>query len=208
MTTRLIKICGLKDPENLLDVLQLKPDLIGFLFYPKSPRFVEDPESLRFLNNIPGRPLIVGVFVNPDLRSIREITKILRLDAIQLHGEETPEFCEVVRKDNHAVIKAFGVHPGFDFYQTARYRGHADYFLFDTASPKMGGTGEQFDWDLLDFYHGETSYFLSGGLTPETQIIPNHIQMAGVDLNSRFETAPGIKNIGFLQKFLKQVRNG
>lgn len=205
--TSLVKICGLRDPGNILEVIKLKPDLIGLIFYPDSPRYVTDLNSLKFLNDLHGKPLTVGVFVDPTLQEIRTVANSLHLDVIQLHGSETPAFCEEVRKDDHAVIKAFGIRPGFDFCTTEQYRGVADFFLFDTGSDKPGGTGEQFDWDLLDFYHGETSYFLSGGLTPDTQIFPNHIQMAGVDLNSRFEKAPGIKDIGLLKPFIKQFRN-
>ncbi|TSA31184.1 MAG: phosphoribosylanthranilate isomerase [Porphyromonadaceae bacterium] len=202
-----VKICGLKDPGNILEVIQLKPDWIGLIFYPGSLRYISDPKYLEFLNKLPDRPLTVGVFVNPDIKDIRNITEVIRLDAIQLHGSETPELCEELRREGYTLIKAFGIHPGFDFNLTDPYHGKADYFLFDTGSPKLGGTGEQFAWSLLNKYQGETPYFLSGGLSPETQIFPNHRQFAGVDLNSRFETAPGIKHIGLLQKFLKQFRN-
>lgn len=207
MIMGLVKICGLRDPGNILEVIQLKPDWIGLIFYSGSPRYISDLKSLELLNELTDRPLTVGVFVNPDNIEIKKITEIIRLDAIQLHGSETPEFCEKLRGEGYTIIKAFGIHPGFDFKLTDQYLGKADYFLFDTGSAKSGGTGEQFDWALLNKYQGETSYFLSGGISPETQLFPNHRQFAGVDLNSRFEMAPGIKNISLLQKFIKQFRN-
>lgn len=207
MIRGLVKICGLRDPGNTLEVIQLNPDWIGLIFYPGSPRYISDPNFLQFLNELTVRPLTVGVFVNPDFKEIKNITEVIRLDAIQLHGSETPAFCETLRGEGFTIIKAFGIHPGFDFKLTDPYQGKADYFLFDTGNPKSGGTGEQFDWVLLNEYHGETPYFLSGGISPETQLFPNQRQFAGVDLNSRFETAPGIKNISLLQKFIKQFRN-
>ena len=204
----LLKICGLRDPENIREVIRLKPDLIGMIFYPKSPRFVARPEDLAFLNELPHRPLTVGVFVNPELEDIRWINAIVRMDVVQLHGTESPEFCDAVHAGDHAVIKAFGIQPGFDFCLTEAYRRHADYFLFDTKAPGFGGSGDRFDWDLLDFYHGDTSYFLSGGLAPDTRIFPNHPQMAGIDINSRFETEPGIKDISLLENFINHFRHG
>ncbi|MFA6128628.1 MAG: phosphoribosylanthranilate isomerase [Bacteroidales bacterium] len=207
MTGGLVKICGLRDPRNILDVIQLKPDLIGLIFYPGSKRYISNPESLEFLNDFQDRPLVTGVFVNPEIGEIRNISKIIKLDAIQLHGAETPEFCEALRTDNHIVIKAFGIESGFDFSLSDPYRGHADYFLFDTGTPGSGGSGKQFDWDLLDLYHGDTPYILSGGISPDTTILPVSPQMAGVDLNSRFETTPGVKSIDLLKKFLKKFRN-
>lgn len=204
---RLVKICGLTEPGNIREVIQLSPDLIGFIFYSGSPRYISDPKSIEFLKHLTAKPLIAGVFVNPTVQEIREINKIVHFDVIQLHGSESPGLCREIRQEGYAVIKAFGIRPGFDFSLTDSYRGCADYFLFDTGSPRLGGTGEQFDWDLLELYLGETPYFLSGGLTPDTRILPGDIRMAGVDLNSRFEISPGIKNIGFLQQFLKHFRN-
>lgn len=204
----LVKICGLRDPENIRDVIQLKPDLIGLIFYPGSPRYISDLKSLAFLNEIQERPLTVGVFVNPEMEDIRKISKAVRLDVVQLHGSETPEMCRAIREEGHMVIKAFGIQPGFDFSFTEPYSLTANYFLFDTGGPVPGGSGKAFSWDILDLYRGETSFFLSGGISPETEIFPVHTGLAGVDLNSRFETEPGMKAIGLLKKFIKQFRNG
>jgi phosphoribosylanthranilate isomerase len=223
--SRLVKICGLRDPENIREVLKLNPDFAGLIFHPASPRCVTDLDSLRFLNQInppvhiitantsqtPGTPTartkVIGVFVDPEVRNILEITKVLHLDAIQLHGSETPETCKAIREIGFMIIKAFGIKPGFDFTSISAFDESVDYFLFDTASSKHGGTGLQFDWALLDEYQGKTPWILSGGISPETNEFPTHKLMAGVDLNSRFEIAPGIKDIGLLKKFIKKFRD-
>jgi phosphoribosylanthranilate isomerase len=203
---RIVKICGLTDPKNILDVIQLKPDWIGLIFYHGSTRCIADPAKLSFLNNLPGRPLTVAVFVDPHLDEIIRVTSILNIDVIQLHGSESPAFCQILRESDYKVMKAFSIHIDFDFRLTAPYRGKTDFFLFDTRSPKPGGSGEQFDWNLLKDYHGETSFLLSGGISPDTHTIPNHSRLNGVDLNSRFETSPGIKDILLLKNFINHYR--
>jgi phosphoribosylanthranilate isomerase len=207
MITGLVKVCGLRDPENIREVIGIKPDLIGLIFHPGSPRYVSDPESLTFLNLLTDRPLITGVFLDAGLPEIRRISKILDLDVIQLHGGESPEFCGSLRDAGFAVIKAFGIEEGFDFGLVQAYEGYADCFLFDTKSQGGGGSGNSFNWDLLSAYHGETGWILSGGLSPEHETFPKHVKFAGIDLNSRFEIAPGMKNIGSLQKFIKKFRD-
>ena len=207
MTGRLVKICGLTDPGNILEVIRLRPDFIGLIFHPGSPRYVSDPEKLGFLNKLPHRPMVTGVFVDSDIARIREISRKIRLDVIQLHGSEPPAYCEELQKDNQMVIKAFGISNGFDFQKTEPYGGLVRYFLFDNASPKFGGTGQSFDHEILSNYQGDTPFLLSGGISSEKRIFPNHRQFAGVDLNSRFETSPGIKDIDLLKTFLKSFRN-
>ena len=203
----LVKICGLRDPGNIREVFRLKPDLAGLIFHPKSPRYVSDPLSLAFLNEWKDRPLIAGVFVNPGMEMIVEVTRVLRLDIIQLHGSESPEMCKTLRRLGYSVIKAFGIGADFDFSQTSRYEGMADYFLFDSRSREFGGSGQSFDWSRLVEYKGATPWLLSGGLTPETTIFPSDSLMAGVDLNSRFESSHGIKDTGLLKQFLKHYRD-
>lgn len=202
-----VKICGLKDPGNIREVIQLKPDWIGLIFYSRSPRYIADPKLLEFLNNLPDRPLTVAVFVDPVRNQITDVSNVLKIDMIQLHGSETPGFCQELRECGHTVMKAFGIHNNFDFRQTDPFHGKTDFFLFDNRSPKAGGSGEQFDWDLLQEYQGETPFLLSGGITADTRTIPYHRRLAGVDLNSRFEKTPGIKNIDLLNTFLTHFRN-
>ena len=207
MNRSIIKICGLTEPENIREVIELRPDLIGLIFYSSSPRYVSHPEKLAFLHG-PGRMVrTIGVFVNPTHEEIMKTAAAVHLDGIQLHGNETPEFCRNIRSEGFKVVKSFGVNRNFDFNTTLQYDRMADYFLFDTGSPKYGGSGEQFDWSLLAGYHGDTPFLLSGGLSPEMQVFPVHPHFAGVDLNSRFEIFPGIKDTRLLQKFIKQFRD-
>jgi phosphoribosylanthranilate isomerase len=207
MITGLVKVCGLRDPKNILEVIGLKPDLIGLIFHPGSPRYISDPDSLTFLNSLADRPLITGVFVDRSLSEIKKISEVIKLDVIQLHGIESPEFCESLRENGFAVIKAFGIHEDFDFGLVRSYEGYADYFLFDTKSQEGGGSGRSFNWELLSGYSGKTGWLLSGGLSSDHHTFPKHPKFAGIDLNSRFEISPGIKNIGLLQKFIKQFRD-
>lgn len=203
----IVKICGLNDPDNIRRILNIRPDWIGCIFYEPSPRCIRHPKKLAFLNEIDSPAKKVGVFVNSSFDEIMNLSQDIRLDGIQLHGKETPELCKKIHNRGFFVIKAFGVGPEFDFKTTNQYSDVADYFLFDTGSPAYGGTGGQFDWTLLKKYDGKTPFILSGGLSAETQILPDHPQFAGVDLNSRFEISPGIKNTEPLQKFINQFRN-
>ncbi len=207
MTGSLIKVCGLTDPANIREVVSLRPDWIGMIFHPSSPRYVGRPESLSFLNDLEPPTKKMGVFVNSSLEEIREITGVIRFDGIQLHGHESPGLCQQLRDDGYLVFKAFGISPGIGFDATLPYLNAVDFFLFDTWSPGHGGTGKQFDWGRLDEYHGDIPFLLSGGLTPETRSFPVHPRFAGVDLNSRFETSPGIKDVGLLKTFINHYRN-
>jgi len=204
----LVKVCGLTDPENLREVMNLRPDWVGLIFYPPSPRFVSDCNLFAYLKQRDDPAKLMGVFVNPTRDEILSHNDIVGFDGIQLHGKESPEFCFNIKQLGFSVFKAFGIHPDFNFDITRAYEGSIDYFLFDTKSANFGGTGEQFDWDILNDYEGKTPFLLSGGISPETNIFPDHPQFAGVDLNSRFETSPGIKNISLLEAYIKKFRNG
>lgn len=203
----LIKICGLRDPENIGEVFQLKPDFAGLIFHPGSPRFVSDPGKLEFLNHLAIKPKITGVFVNAEISHILQINKILHLDAVQLHGSEHPDTCHKLRESGFTVIKAFGIDGDFNFRLTAGYENSVDYLLFDTGSHMHGGSGKQFDWTLLEKYQGNTPWFLSGGIAPDTAYFPTGGLMAGIDLNSRFEKSPGVKDIKLLKEFIKKIRD-
>jgi phosphoribosylanthranilate isomerase len=196
-----IKICGLREPENIKAVSALEPDYMGFIFYGPSPRFVNDA-SLESLKHIPGSTLKTAVFVNESAESINTLIDKYNFNAVQLHGSENPEFCNSF-KNRVSVIKAFGLSSNFDFEQLAAYKNKVDFFLFDTKTNIHGGSGKTFDWSLLDQYKLDVPFFLSGGLSldnmEEVKNI-NHRQFYGVDLNSKFETEPGIKNIEKLEK--------
>ena len=196
-----IKVCGLKHPENIEAVAALEPDYVGFICYAPSPRYASGLRD-EVLAALPGNIFKTAVFVNEDEEVISKLIDNYNFDAIQLHGNESPEFCELL-KGRVTLIKAFGVDDDFDFGRLTEYEDAVDYFLFDTKTPKHGGSGQSFDWKLLDNYKMNIPFFLSGGLSLENLQEVNgidHPQFYGVDLNSRFELEPGLKDINKLKK--------
>ncbi|RYY29899.1 MAG: phosphoribosylanthranilate isomerase [Sphingobacteriaceae bacterium] len=202
-----IKVCGLKFPENIRAVAALKPDYYGLIFYPHSPRFVgyEVDEELAMLR-LPAKK--TGVFVDKDFSTIKNLIQTYQLDAVQLHGNELAETCAVLRK-NVEVIKAFGVDENFDFALLNAYQDSVDYFLFDTKTTEHGGSGKAFNWQILEKYHLNVPFFISGGLNNEN-LKPvlqfKHPAFYGLDLNSRFEDEPGVKNIEKLKEAFELIR--
>lgn len=196
-----IKVCGLKDPENIEAVAALSPDYMGFIFYGKSPRFI-DGLPVEALNSIPASIIKTAVFVNESAETINLLIDKYSFDAIQLHGNESPEFSNSFR-NKVKVFKAFGLSDDFDFNQLNTYIDKVDFFLFDTKTDIHGGSGNTFNWAILDRYKLNIPFFLSGGISPDNlEEVKNicHPQFYGVDLNSKFETAPGIKSIEQLEK--------
>ena len=200
----IVKVCGMSDAVNIRLAEQLNIDWMGFIFYPPSPRYVE-----RRPDYLPQLQRRVGVFVNADEAFILSRISLFGLQLLQLHGHETPRQCRSLREATGlSVIKAFSVKSAADVAETRHYEGAADYFLFDTPTPGVGGSGRSFDHSLLDHYTGATPFLLSGGLGPNSAdniLSLHHPQMVGIDLNSRFETAPGIKSIHRLQQFLQSL---
>lgn len=192
-----LKVCGLKDPENIKQVAELKPDYMGFIFYPESKRFAGEDFVMPFISSDIKK---VGVFVNASATYIIDKVDKYKLDLIQLHGDEKPEFCEVL---NHLipVVKAFGVDESFDFKLLDSYKNCCSYFLFDTKTSEYGGSGKQFDWTLLKGYDNSTPFFLSGGIGLEEikKLKIGKLKNYGIDVNSRFEIEPGIKDIDKLK---------
>ena len=201
-----IKVCGMRDPENIRDVLKLEIDFMGFIFYRSSPRNAKIiPDGIDF-----GNTKKVGVFVNSTVGEIIKTTMSFGLDYIQLHGEETPEFCREVKNTGKKIIKVFSVGDDFDFSVCEEYMDVAEYFLFDTKGELKGGNGELFDWNKLEEYYLAKPFLLSGGISPEHKESVkkfSHPQFAGIDINSGFETEPGIKNYKSIKKFLNELRN-
>lgn len=199
-----IKVCGMKDPVNISEVAALQPDYMGFIFYPRSPRYIGETEK----NLLAVNPIKTGVFVNESVDVIEELIEKHRLAAIQLHGNESPGLCELF-KGRVVVIKAFGIDENLDSSKLETYAGKVDYFLFDTKTEKHGGSGKSFDWSLLDQYQMDIPFFLSGGLSlenlEEVKAI-KHPQFYGVDLNSKFEIEPGLKDINKLKKAFEILR--
>lgn len=206
-----IKVCGMVNKENIEAIAAATPDYIGFIFYPPSPRYAG---KLTFtqISALPAQIKTTGVFVNEDADTLISIVRKLKLKAIQLHGEESVEFCKVLRQTfpDLKIIKVFRIHDAFDFAQTQSYEMFVNFFLFDTHSVLRGGTGHSFNWELLHTYKGEVSFFLSGGIGPEhiTSIQKmDHARLYGVDINSRFEIEPGIKNSAEIGKFILDIKN-
>ncbi|MDN5199824.1 phosphoribosylanthranilate isomerase [Fulvivirgaceae bacterium BMA10] len=201
-----LKVCGMKHPENIQEVMGLAPDYMGFIFYSKSPRFVADHLSGSFLDELSSNIKRVGVFVNEDIESIREKVKVFSLDAVQLHGNEPIEDCRTLKKEGLTVIKVFSVGEQFDFDVLEPYKPHVDFFLFDTKGKDYGGNGIAFDWSILKQYDNEVPFFLSGGIDLEN--ISEIAQLKGlnihaIDVNSRFELEPGLKEVEKLKKLKK-----
>ena len=202
-----IKICGLKHRDNIEAITALKPDYVGFICYAPSPRFAAelDDETLASIPKAIGK---TAVFVNETAETIKQLIEKYNFEAIQLHGNEDPEFCAQF-KGEVAVLKAFGVDQDFDFERLTQYVSSVDFFLFDTKTDEHGGSGKSFDWSLLDKYKLDVPFFLSGGLSldnlDEVKSI-KHPQFYGVDLNSRFEIEPGLKDIDKLKNAFELLR--
>ena len=179
--------------------------LMGFIFWPKSSRYVSERPAY-----LPTNCKRVGVFVDENIEQVKRTAYEYQLDMIQLHGSESPDYIRGLRADvsSPAIIKAFNIATKEDFETTKPYEGIVDYFLFDTKGPSVGGNGAKFDWTVLADYVGETPFLLSGGIGPDdaARIRSFHQpQLAGIDLNSRFELAPGMKDVSALRKFLNEL---
>lgn len=205
----LIKVCGMKEPGNIAAIAVLHPDMLGFIFYPASPRYAGNlpPEAIAVL---PPDIRKVGVFVNADESTLLGFVERYNIQIIQLHGTESPEFCRKLGNRGFRVIKAVGIQEAEDFKGCNKYEGCCDMLLFDTKSPKYGGTGQAFDWKLLENYQGELPFLLSGGIS-RTDALKirgfKHSRFAGVDLNSRFEIGPGMKDYQLLSAFVEELRH-
>ncbi|MBV8388626.1 MAG: phosphoribosylanthranilate isomerase [Mucilaginibacter sp.] len=202
-----IKICGLKHRANIEDVTALNPDYVGFICYAPSPRFAAELDD----ETLAGVPEGIGktaVFVNETAENIHQLIDKYHFDVIQLHGNEGPAFCAEF-KGKVTVLKAFSIDQDFDFERLNQYVDSVDFFLFDTKTDKHGGSGKSFDWSLLDKYKLDIPFFLSGGLSldnlGEVKSI-KHPQFYGVDLNSRFEIGPGLKDIEKLKNAFELLR--
>ena len=194
----------MKDPENIQALAQLPIDMMGLIFYEQSPRCVDERNAGRISALSTAVPK-AGVFVDASPDVVLDKVKRFQLQLVQLHGQESPDFCRALRSEGISIIKAFRMATIADLKSCAFYENCCDYFLFDTMTPKYGGSGNKFDWEMLSAYTGTTPFFLSGGIAPEDAGIIGRLnfpQLFAVDLNSRFETAPGIKNIDSIREFL------
>ena len=191
----------MRNAENIRKVEAMGIDLMGFIFWPKSKRYVSERPSCLPTNCKRG-----GVIVDEDIEQVKRIADEYELDFIQLHGHESPEYIRLL--DNRKIIKAFNIATTGDFALTEAYGGVANYFLFDTKGKSIGGNGEKFDWSLLSAYDGNTPFLISGGIGPDDADLLktfHHPKCIGIDLNSRFEITPGIKDIYKLKQFIEQL---
>lgn len=199
----IIKTCGMRDADNIRAISELGIDWMGFIFWAPSSRYVSEKPSF-----LPTRQKRVGVFVDARIEEIRSKADEYALDLIQLHGSESPAFCERLKANSRQqLIKAFNIATQEDLEQTIPYEGLVDYFLFDTKAKMVGGNGTQFDWSVLSAYQGNTPFLLSGGIGPDdAEKVRNfhHPQLAGIDLNSRFELSPALKDIEKLKQFITE----
>lgn len=199
----LIKVCGMTQAQNIREVEALGVDLIGHIFYPRSPRCMKEVPA--YLEQTAGR---VGVFVDATEEEILAQNELYAFQYVQLHGSESPELCSSLRGKGLRVIKAISVGREDRRLSVKGYHGCVDLFLFDTKCPGAGGSGISFDWTVLDSYDGSTPFLLSGGIGPESIDALHafsHPMLAGYDLNSRFESAPGVKDAKMLDSFLKLI---
>lgn len=186
-----LKICGMKYPENIEEIAELQPDYLGLIFYEKSERYFDGK-----LPKIDKSIQKVGVFVNATLEEILEKIKRYDLQLVQLHGNESPEFCDLLKYINTDIIKVFSVDDEFDFRTIYPYESVCDYFLFDTKGEKPGGNGTVFNWQILQNYQSKKPFFLSGGIGLDDieRIKKLHLPIYAIDVNSKFEIKPGLKN--------------
>lgn len=206
-----LKVCGMTEQENTHSICELQPDFLGFIFWKDSKRYCEN-----VIQVIPSTIQKVGVFVDADYNEI--VNKIIshRLDFIQLHGEETADFCLQLRNTNIKVIKAINIDNEFNFNELKYSKNCVDYFLFDTKGKLPGGNGTTFDWKILNQYKQDIPYLLSGGIgLDELPKLEKFLQSDAskncyaIDINSRFENNPGIKNKEKIKEFqekLNQIR--
>jgi phosphoribosylanthranilate isomerase len=204
-----LKICGMREPENVRAVAALRPDYLGFIFYPNSPRFVL-PSEVKNMPRYAGTAR-VGVFVNEKIDTIREIAGAAELSAVQLHGDESPDLCAELKSKEPLIklIKVFAVNEEFDGSILKKYESVCDFFLFDTKTEKFGGSGKNFDWNILREMPIDIPFFLSGGIGPENmrEAIAScaHLPLHAIDLNSRVEIAPGLKSTEMIEGVIENL---
>ena len=200
-----IKVCGMLKNQNVEKLVKLKPDYVGFIFYINSPRFAG--------TNTPALPDGIkktGVFVNSQVEFIKKTIKKHSLQSVQLHGDETPDFCRLIKSLGVEVIKAINIIDNYDFKKLLPYQKFCNYFLFDTKGKLPGGNGYAFDWEILKDYTLNTPFFLSGGIGPEhvskiKKLLKTNLPIYAIDINSKFETKPGFKKIEIIEDFKNKI---
>ena len=202
-----LKVCGMRDCQNILEVTALSPDFMGFIFYRKSKRYVGDDFQIPAM--FPKQTKKVGVFVNEEIEEILQKVSSHKLDYVQLHGDEQPVFCKKL-KSKVGVIKVFLIDEKFQFDSLKPYVPFVDYFLFDTRSASYGGSGKTFDWKLLNNYNEPVPFFLSGGLNLEnieSALQLDNPKLFAVDINSGVESDYALKDISKIKELKSKIVN-
>lgn len=204
-----IKVCGMRQLPNIEEIARLSPDYMGFIFYPGSKRYVG--ESFKFdvstLKQVGIKP--VAVFVNASTETVKAVVHEFGFNVVQLHGNESPEYCKMLKETGVVVWKVFGVGSSFKPERTVLYKDVCDNFLFDTSSTDHGGTGKKFDWKTLQEVRFQKPFILSGGIAPDDVDAVKafeHPDFAGIDINSRFELEPGLKDTSLVKNFIEKLR--
>jgi phosphoribosylanthranilate isomerase len=205
-----LKVCGMRDALNIKAVAALKPDFMGFIFYDQSPRFVGEQFDPALLQELPDEIAKVGVFVNEEFGEVLGKVKRYKLNYVQLHGSESPDYCSRMA-DHVKVIRTFGIGKATEFEEVETYASFCSYLLFDTKTKDHGGSGRKFDWNLLQRYKGNTPFFISGGIDLASVNALLDMQssspaLSAIDVNSRFETLPGLKDLQLLKQLKQNLR--
>lgn len=200
-----LKVCGMRELENISALSELDPNYIGFIFWSESSRFVNKKTP-----PLDKKIIKTGVFVDATFDYILTKIKDHQLDAVQLHGQESCSYCKVIKNYGLKVIKSFSIKNTFDFNTLEDYENSCDYYLFDTKGKLPGGNGFNFDWKILNEYPSQKPFFLSGGIGVDNlneikKLVKTKLPIHAIDVNSKFETAPGNKNIELLKKFKKEI---
>lgn len=199
----------MRESANISEVVTLKPDWMGFIFYPKSKRYVGMDFNPELVQSLMPEIHTVGVFVNEEYEDMIAIARKYKFNMVQLHGNESPEYCNSAQEDGFEVIKAFGINENFDWSVLEPYSEVCKYFLFDTSTKDYGGSGKKFDWQMLESYPYVTPFILSGGIGPDDAEAIKLISIpkfAGIDINSCFEIRPALKDINLLKPFVSKIR--
>lgn len=200
-----LKVCGMRELENISALSELDPNYIGFIFWSESSRFVDKKTP-----PLDKKIIKTGVFVDATFDYILTKIKDHQLDAVQLHGQESCSYCKVIKDYGLKVIKSFSITNTFDFNTLEDYENSCDYYLFDTKGKLPGGNGFTFDWKILNEYPSQKPFFLSGGIGVDNlneikKLVKTKLPIHAIDVNSKFETSPGNKNIELLKKFKKEI---
>tara|TARA_B100001939_G_scaffold80927_1_gene68786 strand:+ start:2757 stop:3374 length:618 start_codon:yes stop_codon:yes gene_type:complete len=200
-----LKVCGMRELENISALSELDPNYIGFIFWSESSRFVDKKTP-----PLDKKIIKTGVFVDATFDYMLTKIKDHQLDAVQLHGQESCSYCKVIKDYGLKVIKSFSITNTFDFNTLEDYENSCDYYLFDTKGKLPGGNGFTFDWKILNEYPSQKPFFLSGGIGVDNlneikKLVKTKLPIHAIDVNSKFETSPGNKNIELLKKFKKEI---